>query len=245
MAEVRLQKFFTDCGVMSRRTAEREIACGKVKVNGITAHIGCKIDPAIDTVEYGGRVIGNKSGGEKRRCTYILLNKPVGYVCTMSDEEGRLTVRDLVKSLHRRVYPVGRLDMYSEGLIIMTDDGELTNKLTHPSHGLTKTYVAEIPSIITDEDAVRLAEPFEIDGYMIRRPDVRVISVTGAKNPLSKVEFVLAEGRNRQIRRMCERAGYKITRLTRIKIGELIDTELPLGHWRFLSKEEVEYLKNI
>ena len=242
MAEVRLQKYFTDCGIMSRRAAEAEIARGLVKVNGVVAEIGCKIDPEIDTIEYKGKVITPKNCGEARRSTYILLNKPVGYVCTMSDEEGRLTVRDLVKSIRSRVYPVGRLDMYSDGLIIMTDDGELTNRMTHPSHGLCKTYIAEIPGKLTAEDAYRLGEPIEIDGYMIKRPEVELVS---SENGVSKVKFVLAEGRNRQIRRMCADKGFKITRLTRIKIGDIEDPELPLGRWRFLKEEEIDYLKNI
>ena len=242
MAEIRLQKYFTDCGIMSRRAAEAEIARGLVKVNGVTAEIGCKIDPESDTVEYKGRVISAENCGKSRRSTYILLNKPVGYVCTMSDEEGRLTVCDLVRSVKSRVYPVGRLDMYSEGLIIMTDDGELTNRMTHPSHGLKKTYIAEIPGNLTEEDAHRLGEPIEIDGYMIRRVEVELVSVSGG---VSKVKFVLSEGRNRQIRRMCADKGFKITKLTRIKIGEIEDTELPLGRWRFLTEDEINYLKNI
>lgn len=242
MAEVRLQKYFTDCGIMSRRAAEAEIARGLVKVNGAVAEIGCKIDPDTDIVEYKGKVIAPQNCGEARRSTYILLNKPVGYVCTMSDEAGRLTVRDIVKGLRSRVYPVGRLDMYSEGLIIMTDDGELTNRMTHPSHGLKKTYIAEIPGTLTEEDALRISEPIEIDGYMIKRPEVKLLEV---KDGLSKVKFVLSEGRNRQIRRMCADKGFKITKLRRIKIGEIEDEALPLGKYRHLTEEEINYLKNI
>lgn len=242
MAEIRLQKFFTDCGIMSRRAAEAEIARGLVKVNGMTAEVGCKIDPEIDTVEYKGKVISLKNCGKSRRSTYILLNKPVGYVCTMSDEEGRLTVCDLIRSIKSRVYPVGRLDMYSDGLIIMTDDGELTNRMTHPSHGLCKTYIAEIPGKLTEGDAYRIGEPIEIDGYMIKRPEVELVSVEAG---VSKVKIVLAEGRNRQIRRMCADKGFKITRLSRVKIGDIEDPELPLGRWRFLTDDEVNYLKSI
>lgn len=238
MAEIRLQKYFTDCGVMSRRSAEAEIAAGKVKVNGIVAEVGMKIDPDLDTVEYGGKTIKmprSAAGG-----TYVLVNKPVGYVCTLSDEKGRLTLLDLVKGIRKRVYPVGRLDMYSDGLIIMTDDGELTNKLTHPSHGLTKTYVAEVVGTLSDEDAYRISDPIEIDGYLVKRPEVRVLKRDGGK---TQVEIILAEGRNRQIRRMCEHAGYKLTRLTRVKIGDIEIGELPRGKWRYLTPEEVEYLK--
>ncbi len=242
MAEVRLQKYFTDCGIMSRRAAEAEIERGLVKVNGEVAKLGCKIDPECDRVEYKGKSVRPTAiGGELRR-TYILLNKPVGYVCTMSDEEGRLTVRDLTRGLRSRVYPVGRLDMYSEGLIIMTDDGELTNRMTHPSHGLTKTYIAEIPCRLTEEDAYRIGEPFEIDGYMIKRPEVTLVDSTETS---SRVRIVLSEGRNRQIRRMCEHAGFKITKLRRISIGELTDDALPLGKYRFLTEDEIKYLKSI
>jgi len=241
MALVRLQKYFTDCGIMSRRAAEAEIERGLVKVNGETAALGCKIDPECDRVEYKGKIIKAPKCGERRN-TYILLNKPVGYVSTMSDESGRLTVRDLTKGVRSRVYPVGRLDMYSEGLLLMTDDGELTCRMTHPSHGLTKTYIAEIPACLTEDDAVRISEPFEIDGYTIKRPEVTLIE---SGESLSKVKIVLAEGRNRQIRRMCERAGYKITKLRRISIGELTDDDLPLGKYRFLTEEEINYLKSI
>ena len=238
MPEIRLQKYFTDCGVMSRRAAEAEIASGKVKVNGVTATIGTKIDPERDKVEYKGKVI---RGGACRSHTYILLNKPVGYVCTMSDEEGRLTVRDLIHGIKARVYPIGRLDMYSDGLLIMTDDGELTNKLTHPSHGLTKTYIAEIPEVVSDGDALRIGEPVDIDGYITKRAPVRVVSRTEGK---TLVEIVLSEGRNRQIRRMCAAAGYKLTRLTRVKIGEIELGDLPLGKYRELTDGEVAYLKS-
>lgn len=238
MSEIRLQKYFTDCAVMSRRAAEAEISRGNVLVNGEPATLGMKIDPEHDRVEFRGRIIRPDTLSR----TYILLNKPVGYVCTSSDEEGRQTVLDLLHGVKRRVYPVGRLDMYSDGLLILTDDGDLTCRLTHPSHGLTKTYVAAICGELTEDDVKRLSEPFEIDGYMIKRPGVRLISVS---NGTSYVEFVLSEGRNRQIRRMCERAGVKITRLTRTKIGTVSDEALPLGHWRYLTDEEVQYLKTI
>ena len=237
MAEIRLQKYFTDCGIMSRRAAEAEIAAGKVKVNGEVAAVGTKIDPERDTVEYKGKII---NGAERKSHTYILVNKTVGYVCTLSDEEGRHTVLDLIKRVSARVYPVGRLDMYSDGLLLMTDDGELTNRLTHPTHGLKKTYVAEIKGSLTDDDAVRISEPIEIDGYTVKRPDVRILN---AEDDKTYVEIILSEGRNRQIRRMCEGAGFKITRLTRVKIGDIAIGELPLGKWRYLTDAEIEYLK--
>lgn len=242
MPLIRLQKYFTDCGIMSRRAAELEIEKGLVLVNGVTAAVGCKIDPEHDTVEYKNRIIKPRQSSDKRRCTYVLLNKPVGYVSTMSDEKGRPTVRDLTRGVHARVYPVGRLDMYSEGLLLMTDDGELTNRMTHPSHGLTKTYIAKIPSSLDESDTVRMSEPFEIDGRMIKRPDITLVESTPT---LSTVKIVLSEGRNREIRRICERAGFKLISLRRVSIGELTDNSLPLGKYRFLEPEEIQYLKSI
>ena len=240
MAEIRLQKYFTDCGIMSRRAAEAEIATGNVYVNGTVATVGMKIDPERDVVKYKGKIVSLSPNAGKG--TYILVNKPVGYVTTSSDEKGRLTVIDLIKSLNRRVYPVGRLDMYSEGLLIMTDDGALTNRLTHPSHGYTKTYIAEVVGELSDEDVYRISDPIEIDGYTVKRPAVRKIKTENGK---TYVEIVLAEGRNRQIRRMCAEAGYKITSLKRVKIGEIEDQKLPLGKWRYLSNDEIAYLKGI
>ena len=246
MKEIRLQKYFTDCGVMSRRAAENEIAAGNVKVNGVTAHIGQKIDPDRDTVEYKGKsVVCPNSGNQKNRCTYILLYKPIGYVTTMSDEKGRLTVVDLVKGAGVRVYPVGRLDMYSEGLLIMTNDGELANMLTHPSHCVSKTYIAEIPSSLTEKDVLKLSEPIEINGYFTKPAAVRIIKTKDKTGNASYVEFILYEGRNRQIRRICERSGYKITKLTRTKIGKLEIGNLTPGKWRYLSEDEINYLKGI
>lgn len=242
MPLIRLQKYFTDCGIMSRRAAELEIEKGLVLVNGVTAAVGCKIDPEHDTVEYKNRIIKPRQSSDKRRCTYVLLNKPVGYVSTMSDEKGRPTVRDLTRGVHARVYPVGRLDMYSEGLLLMTDDGELTNRMTHPSHGLTKTYIAKIPSSLDESDTVRMSEPCEIDGRMIKRPDITLVESTPT---LSTVKIVLSEGRNREIRRICERAGFKLISLRRVSIGELTDNSLPLGKYRFLEPEEIQYLKSI
>ncbi len=242
MALIRLQKYFTDCGIMSRRAAEAEIEKGLVLVNGVTATLGCKIDPEHDVVLYKNRKIKPSQNSGTRRCTYVLLNKPVGYVSTMSDEKGRPTVKDLTRGVHARVYPVGRLDMYSEGLLLMTDDGELTNRMTHPSHGLTKTYIAKIPSSVNADDIERMSEPFEIDGRMIKRPDITLLESTPT---LSSVKIVLSEGRNREIRRICERAGLKLIGLRRVAIGELSDDSLPLGKYRFLNPDEIEYLKSI
>ena len=167
MEPIRLQKYLSDCGVLSRRAAEAEIMAKKITVNGVPACLGDKVDPEQDVVEYNGVPVTNrKKCGEdgNRRYTYILLNKPVGYVTTMSDEKGRKTVADLIADVGTRVYPVGRLDLYSDGLLLCTDDGELTNRIMHPSHEVPKTYLATINSLLTEEDLAVLAEPFELDG---------------------------------------------------------------------------------
>ena len=235
MEKIRLQKFFTDNKIMSRRSAERVIEAGNVKINGVTAKVGDKVDPENDVVTYNGKVIKN-SQEEKR---YIMLNKPLGYVTTTSDEKGRETVLSLVKDVGERVYPVGRLDMYSEGLLILTNDGELTNRLTHPKHNMPKTYSVIIKGEITPDKLQILNSPMEIDGYKLKPVKVRIISL---KNGSTNTLFTLNEGRNRQIRKMCEACGLTIMRLTRISVGKLKLGELERGKWRELSKNEVDYL---
>ena len=239
MDRIRLQKYFTDSGVMSRRKCEEAILDGRITVNSLPAELGMKVLPGTDRVFLDGREIVYT--GAVRR-TYIMLNKPMGYVTTAHDEKGRRNAVSLVADCGKRVYPVGRLDMYSEGLLLMTDDGELTNRMTHPSHGLTKTYIAKIPSSVNDDDIERMSEPFEIDGRMINRPDITLLESTPT---LSSVKIVLSEGRNREIRRICERAGLKLIGLRRVAIGELSDDSLPLGKYRFLTPDEIEYLKSI
>ena len=236
MEKIRLQKFFTDMGIMSRRASEKVIEAGNVKINGITAKLGDKVDPENDTVVYNGKVI--KPQASKKR--YIMLNKPLGYVTTASDEKGRETVLSLLSDVGERVYPVGRLDMYSEGLLILTNDGELTNRLTHPKNHIPKTYSVIIKGEISPDALHKLNSPMEIDGYKLKPVKVRVISQKdGGTNTL----FTLSEGRNRQIRKMCESCGLTIMRLTRTSVGKLKLGELERGKWRELTKNEVEYLK--
>ena len=230
---MRLQKFFSDCGVLSRRAAEAEIAAGKVKVNGAVAQIGDSIDPAVDVVEYKGRRILPRRENAKRR--YILLNKPRGFVTTMQDEKGRPTVADLTAGVGARVYPVGRLDMDSEGLLLLTDDGEFANRLTHPRHEIPKMYHVTLSTVLTKEQLSALRAPMELDGY-------RLQPVTVKKLAPDTVQMNLYEGRNRQIRRMCEAVGLKVIRLQRIAIGDLGLGDLPLGKWRELTPDEVQYL---
>ena len=236
MEKIRLQKFFTDMGIMSRRASEKVILAGNVKINGKIAQLGDKVDPLNDTVVYNGKVI--KPTSEKKR--YIILNKPLGYVTTTNDEKGRETVLSLLDGINERLYPVGRLDMYSEGLLILTNDGELTNRLTHPKHEMPKIYSVIIKGEISPDALHKLNSPMEIDGYKLKPVKVRVISLKdGATNTL----FTLNEGRNRQIRKMCEAVGLTIMRLTRISIGKLRLGELERGKWRDLTKNEIEYLK--
>ena len=236
MEKIRLQKFFTDMGIMSRRASEKVIEAGNVKVNGQIAKLGDKVDPEKDTIVYNGKVI--KPSSEKKR--YIMLNKPLGYVTTTSDEKGRETVLSLVNEAGERLYPVGRLDMYSEGLLILTNDGELTNRLTHPKHNMNKVYSVIIKGEISPDVLHTLNSPMEIDGYKLKPVKVRVVSL---KNGNSNTLFTLSEGRNRQIRKMCDACGLTIMRLTRISIGKLKLGELERGKWRDLTPSEIAYLK--
>ena len=174
MEKIRLQKYFTDCGLLSRRAAEAEIAAGRVKVNGAVAEVGQKIDPESDTVEYKGKVV---KGSEKPRFTYVMLNKPRGYLSSVTDDRGRKCVTELVKDVGVRLYPVGRLDMDSEGLLLMTNDGELTNKLTHPKHEIPKIYHVKIKGKVNEEQVKALSRPMEIDGYEILPVETHLISI--------------------------------------------------------------------
>lgn len=244
MERVRLQKIFTDAGIMSRRAAEAEIDAGLVTVNGNVASLGDKADPENDIIEYKGERIVLSSS----KPVYVMLNKPMGYVTTMKDEQGRKNVSELVAGVGRRVYPVGRLDMYSEGLLLFTDDGEMANRLTHPSHTIGKVYRVKIKGALTDRAVDILNAPMVIDGYKIRPVEVSVISkqrTDRAGNLCSVVEITLFEGRNRQVRKMCQVAGLQVMRLRRIRIGEISLDKLPLGEWRYLTDEEIEYLKSI
>lgn len=229
---IRLQKYFTDCGVLSRRAAEAEIAAGHVTVNGVTAKVGDKIDPQSDRVEYRGRVILPAKGQDH---LYIMLHKPRGYVTTMKDEKGRKTVTDLLGDLPSRVYPIGRLDMDSEGLLLLTDDGELANRLTHPRHEIPKIYHVTVTPAPSPAQLEALGLPMEIDGYRLRPIGVRSLTA-------DKLELTLWEGRNRQIRKMCDAVGLRVVRLCRMAVGEVTLGKLPLGKWRALTPSEVEYL---
>ena len=233
MAElIRLQKYFTDCGILSRRAAEAEIAAGRVRVNGVIAQVGDKIDPETDLVEYNGKPIRPRAAREH---TYLMLHKPRGYVTTLKDEKGRRTVADLIPASAGRVYPIGRLDMDSEGLLLLTDDGELTNRLTHPRHEIPKIYHVTLSTVPSKQAIAALEAPMELDGYRLQPIGVKSLSPDTLK-------LTLFEGRNRQIRRMCEAVGLKVVRLHRVAIGELKLGTLPVGSCRTLTADEVAYL---
>ena len=237
MEEIRIQKFISDSGIMSRRAAEREIELGHVTVNDEPATIGQKIDPRHDKVKIEGKPVRNTE--EK---VYVMLNKPRGYVTTMSDEKGRKCIPELMKSLDVRVYPCGRLDMDSEGLLLLTNDGAVADKLMHPRNHLEKIYHVKVRTEISPETLKKLQEPMTIDGYAIKPVTVAIVS---RKEGATVLRFTLSEGRNRQIRKMCEKCGLDVMRLRRIAVGELNIGTLGPGQWRFLNGNETAYLKNL
>lgn len=235
MEKIRLQKFIADSGLMSRRSAEGEIERGNIAVNGHVAAIGTKVDPAEDVVTYKGKRIRF----ERKKYTYIMLNKPRGYLSSTTDDRGRKCVTDLLEDVDARVYPVGRLDLISEGMILLTDDGELKNRLTHPSHTIPKVYRVKVGGSVSETQYDILTSPLVIDGYKIKPVDV---VVTGEDESGTVLKFTLFEGRNRQIRKMCEAADLTVKRLSRVSIGNLKLDGLPVGKWRYLEQHEVDYL---
>lgn len=232
----RLQKILSAAGIASRRASEELIKAGRVSVNGITAGLGDSADIDTDIITLDGKEISMPSGH-----TYIVLNKPKGYVTTMSDEKGRPCVAELVTDVGAKVYPVGRLDMYSEGLLIMTDDGDFANRLMHPSKEINKTYYAWLDGECGDEALDILKSPLNIDGYVIKPAEVSVIKNSEDYTLLS---ITIHEGRNRQIRKMCEMANLKLTRLKRISEGTLRLGELKPGKWRYLTEEELQEIQS-
>lgn len=229
----RLQKILSARGVCSRRRAEELIKDGRVTVNGAAAKLGDGADVAVDTILIDGAPLPAREA-----YVYIVVNKPRGYVTTLADEKGRPNAAELVADCGTRVYPVGRLDMDSEGLLLFTNDGAFANALMHPKHGVKKTYEVWV-SGYTPGGEVRLARPITLDGYTIRVPKVRLVKAEGQT---AKFQITIHEGRNRQVRRMCDAAGMHCTRLRRIQEGSLVLGDLPLGKWRFLTAGEVEKL---
>ena len=226
----RIQKILSARGIASRRSAEKMIEEGRVTVNGLPACLGQSADPDVDEILLDGQSLPSGS-----TYVYIMLHKPRGYVTTLSDEKGRKTAAQLVADCGVRVYPVGRLDMDSEGLLLFTNDGEFANGLMHPKHEVEKTYLAWVEGFSNDA-LVLLKKPIVLDGYTIRPPKVRLVKA-------GLLEITIHEGRNRQVRRMCDAAGMHVTRLKRVREGVLGLGDLPLGKWRYLTPAEVETLK--
>ena len=234
--EVRLQKFMAEQGVASRRKSEDLIRAGKVKVTGHIAEIGMKINPRKDLVTVGKQKLTNV---KNRKMVYIMLNKPRGYVTTVSDELGRKTVMDLLPDFGCRIYPVGRLDKDSEGLLLLTNDGSFTNCMTHPSHEYAKVYRVTVRPAVNDEILFNLRNGIEIDGRKTAPCEVTVL--TEEENRVV-LEFILHEGRNRQIRKMCESQGLEVARLKRISIGPIKLGMLKQGDYKELSEQDVKKL---
>ena len=233
MEEVRLQKYLANCGIASRRKAEELIVNGKISINGkVVTELGTKINPKVDKVSYNGKEVRLED-----EHVYILLNKPIGYVTTAKEQFGRDSVMDLVK-VKERVVPVGRLDMYTSGALILTNDGEFVYQLTHPKHEVEKTYTVTIKGIVKNEEVEKLRKGVKIEDYITKEAKVKILKTDKEKNQ-SRLEITIHEGKNRQIRKMCEAIGHKVLALHRSKIAGIGVKELGLGKWRYLSKEEV------
>ena len=236
MEPIRISKYFTDCGVMSRRAADTAVENGEVKINGEIAVLGQKVTPGVDVITWRGKKIVPPSTPAK---ITIMLNKPRGYLTTLSDDKGRHTVAELVRDAGVRLYPVGRLDMDSDGLLILTNDGDLANKLAHPSHNVNKVYLAYVDGHVTSEQMEGMTHPIEIDGKMTSPAQVRKAAYNQFETAL---EVTIHDGRNRQVRRLCEREGLHVRKLTRVAEGPLLLGELEEGKWRKLSAKELHML---
>ena len=236
--EERLQKFLANAGITSRRKCEELILDGKIEVNGaIVTELGTKVSEK-DIVKYNGKIV--KTEEEK---IYILLNKPIGYVTTAKDQFNRDTVLDLIK-INKRIVPVGRLDMYTSGALILTNDGEFVNMLTHPKNEIDKTYNVTVKGNVTNDDIEQLQKGVKIDDEYITKPSkVKILKIDKEKN-ISRIQITIHEGKNRQVRKMCEAINKKVLALHRCKIGNIEVKDLKVGNWRYLTKKEVENLMN-
>lgn len=241
--EERLQKFLANAGVASRRKSEEIILDGKVKVNGkLVTELGTKVDPEKDVIEVNGKKI---NFNEKK--VYILLNKPIGYVTTVKDQFERDTVMDLIKGVKERVVPVGRLDMYTSGALILSNDGDFVNKITHPKHEIEKTYNVTVAGIVNKEDVEKLTKGVEIvdndESYTTKPAKVKILKTDEEKN-LSRLQITIHEGKNREVRKMCGAIGKKVLALHRSRIENIEVKDVPLGSFRYLKDWEVNKLMN-
>ena len=235
--EERLQKFLANQGICSRRKAEEYILAGKVKVNGqVVTELGTKINPEKDKIEYNDKLVETDV-----KKVYILLNKPIGYVSTVKDQFNRPTVMELLKKVNESVVPVGRLDMYTSGALILSNDGDFIYQVTHPKHEINKTYQVTVKGKITNDEVENLRNGVDIGGYITKPAQVRIMKVDEEKN-ISRIEITIHEGKNRQVRRMCEAIGKKVLALHRSKIGDIEVKDLKLGEFRYLTNKEVKQI---
>lgn len=234
--EERLQKYLANNGIAARRKCEEYILNGRVKVNGkVITELGSKINPEEDIIEFDGKKV------EKvEKHVYILLNKPIGYVTTVKDQFNRPTVLDLVK-VKEKILPVGRLDMYTSGALILTNDGEFINKITHPKNEVKKTYTVTVKGIVNEEDVEKLENGVEIEDYISGNAKVKILKTDEEKN-ISRLQITIHEGKNREVRKMCEAIGKKVLALHRRKIANIDVKKLKIGQWRFLTDSEIKEL---
>lgn len=238
MEELRLQKYLANCGIASRRKCEEHIIEGKVQVNGkVVTELGTKVNPEKDSIKFEGKEVK-----ENKKLVYILLNKPIGYVTTVDDQFNRDTVLDLVK-VKERIVPVGRLDMYTSGALILTNDGDFVYKVTHPKHEINKTYTVTLKGIIQNREVEQLRNGIQIEDYITKPAKVKILK-TDIEKDISRLEITIHEGKNRQVRKMCEAVGRKVLALHRSKIGNIGVKDLELGKWRYLTTKEVAQFIN-
>ena len=234
--EERLQKYLANSGVASRRKCEELILQGKVKVNGkVVTELGIKVNPEKDIVKFNGKEVK-----QTKKMVYILLNKPIGYVTTADDQFGRETVLDLVK-VKERIVPVGRLDMYTSGALILTNDGDFVYKVTHPKHEIEKTYTVTVKGIVQNSEVEQLRKGVKIDDYTTKPAKVKILK-TDTEKDISRLEITIHEGKNRQVRKMCEAVNRKVLALHRSKIGGIGVKDIELGKWRYLKENEIQKL---
>lgn len=238
MEEIRLQKYMADCGIASRRKCEEFITNGSVKVNGIVVkELGVKVNPNNDLVEYRGKKVENLN--DKK--VYVLLNKPIGYVTTVKEQFNRPNVMDLVKNIKTRIVPVGRLDMYTSGAIILTNDGDFIYKVTHPKYEIEKTYIVTLRGKVLGEEIEKLKNGVKIDDYISGNAKVKIIKYDIEKNE-TRLEIIIHEGKNREVRKMCAAIGKKVLALHRAKIGDIEVRPLEIGKYRLLTNDEIKKL---